>query len=588
MISASGANSDPSGNEDSSVTTVALDLSANTSGVTIVQETSDSGFIPSIAGNIILGSGDDSVTSTNGILIGDLAFGDGADVFSLNSSAYFGALSDSDGNLELTVENGSNISQRTTDAINVTNATFDSTSNFTTAIDGVTGEAGTLIATNNITFEDGAEVGLTLNNVLANDSETFALVSADNLDIQGAIEDLDSSVSPFLYDVTYGLADNDNTLVVTLDLRSTEQLGLDARQAATFTSAFEALANNAELGQAFTAITEEAEFNSAFNQLLPEISASPLYFIQSNVDGAVGAVGSHLENARRSQERSGGAWLQQFTYFADREQDELSEQFRGFGFGFASGIDTSWGPFHTVGANLAFASSQVEDVLGVDEDLDIVTYQVGAYAGAEKNNFSLDLYAGAGYSDIESNRLVRFGNFSGTSRAEWNATHYNGSARLGYTAELGEQFWVRPTVGFDYLRLEEDSFRETGQAGIALGVEGRTSERAGATALLNVGALFNGNRTWIRPSLRAGFRTDFISDPILTEFQFINLTDSAGNLFDGQLAETLSGEIPDSAVILGFSIGAGSKWSSFSFDFDSDIRDGFIRHTGRVVVRLLF
>ena len=199
----------------------------------------------------------------------------------------------------------------------------------------------------------------------------------------------------------------------------------------------------------------------------------------------------------------------------------MSEQFRGFGFGFASGIDTSWGPFHTVGANLAFASSQVEDVLGVDEDLDVVTYQVGAYAGAEKNNFSLDLYAGAGYSDIESNRLVRFGNFSGTSRAEWNATHYNGSARLGYTAELGEQFWVRPTVGFDYLRLEEDSFRETGQAGIALGVEGRTSERAGATALLNVGALFNGNRTWIRPSLRAGFRTDFISDPILTEFQFI-------------------------------------------------------------------
>jgi len=394
-IFAVSVDSDAAGGSVTDFTNTALDLSANTDGVTLTQNQAvDENpndaiepITPSIVGDVLFGSGDDSLIATSGTILGDVSFGDGADILSLNNTSLVGTLSDSDNNLVLTAENNSSFTQTTVAPVNVTSASFDSTSNFQTVVDGVTGEAGSLIATDTISFEDGAEIGITLNNVLAVGSESFVVASADNLVIEGAIDQLDTSVSPFLYDVTYSLDEADqNTLLVTLDLRSTDDLGLDSRQAAGFTSAFEALASNAELGQAFTAITGESEFNQAFNQLLPEISASPLYFIQANVDGAIGAVGSHLENARRSQDRSGGTWLQQFTYFADRELDGLSEQFRGFGFGFTGGFDTAWGPFHTVGANVGFASTQVEDVLGVDEPLNIVTYQVGGYAGAEYKN----------------------------------------------------------------------------------------------------------------------------------------------------------------------------------------------------------
>jgi len=596
-ILALNIDSDAANDSNVDFTSTALDLSANTDGVTLTQrlavdeDTSDN-FTPNppaIIGDILLGNGDDTVTSSAGSIIGSISFGDGADILSLNDTNLTGEISDNDGDLVITVENNSSLSQSNASTINVTSASFDETSSFQTVLDGVAGTSGALIASDTISFADGAEIGVNLNNIIQNGSESFVVASADNLVIEGAIDQLDTSVSPFLYDVTYSLDPNDaNTLLVTLDLRSTDDLGLDSRQAASFTSAFEALASNAQLGQAFTAITEQNEFNSAFNQLLPEISASPLYFIQANVDGAIGAVGSHLDNARRSQDRSGGAWLQQFTYFADRELDGLSEQFRGFGFGFTGGFDTAWGPFHTIGANLGFASTQVEDVLGVDEPLNIVTYQAGAYAGAEYGNLSLDLYGGVGVSDIESNRLVRFGDFSGQARGERNATHINGSARFGYTAEINDRFWVRPAVSVDYLRLDEEGFRETGDQGLALGVESRVSDRAGVSALFNAGAVFNGNRTWIRPSLRAGYRNDFISDPVLTQFRFIDLADGSGGLFDSSLAETLSADIPSDGFILGFTVAAGSKWSSFSFDFDSDIRDGFIRHTGRVVVRLLF
>jgi len=40
--------------------------------------------------------------------------------------------------------------------------------------------------------------------------------------------------------------------------------------------------------------------------------------------------------------------------------------------------------------------------------------------------------------------------------------------------------------------------------------------------------------------------------------------------------------------LFGLSFTAGSRYTSFGFDFDADIRDGFTRHTGKVVIRFIF
>ena len=135
-------------------------------------------------------------------------------------------------------------------------------------------------------------------------------------------------------------------------------------------------------------------------------------------------------------------------------------------------------------------------------------------------------------------------------------------------------------MSFDYLRLDEDGYTEEGREGVALDVSGRTTDRASATAMMNFGARFEGKRTWIRPALRVGYRYAFVNDPALTEFGFAGL--------NGQRASLGSFGFPDSGFLVGFSVAAGSEYSSIGFDLDSDIRDGFIRHTGRVVIRLLF
>ena len=579
-ISAIGQNSDVLGLETTDFNLVALDLRNNTVGVRIDQRQSDEdgSLAPSIIGDIFLGSGDDVVSSTAGSLLGDLSFGDGEDTLTLADTFFSGTLSDMDGQLVLAVTGDSSVALGGGAPVGVTSASFGAGTTFRPSIDGANGTAAALVASDSVTFEDGATVTPFLTSLATGGLTRFAIAQGETLTVEGDISSLGAGFTPFLYDTSYTLDPATNTLFVDLAVRSPEELGLDTAQAGAFPAAFAALGSNNQLAAAIVNITEADEFNAAYNQLLPEFSAASRQFILANVDGAVGAVGSHLDSARRSQERGGGVWFQEFAYFADRELSGLSEQYRGYGFGFTGGIDRAMGPFHAVGLNLGFASTEIEDVVGVDEPLDVTTALAGVYAGLEIGGLSFDAYGGAGFNSFETNRLISIGNFQAESAGDYDGFHVNGSLRAGYDVPVGGRFWMRPTVSLDYLSLREDGYTEDGPLGVALSLDDRDVDSAAVTAMFNVGANFMGRRTWVRPSLRVGYRQEFLDD-VLTTGTFAGL-DTPFSI--------LAGEFPDEGVLVGLSVAAGSEYSSFSFDLDSDVRDGFIRHTGRIVVRLLF
>ncbi len=602
-ILALGSTSDPLDTEDTNFDLIAIDFSAATDSVAITQsENPDTESTPLIFGDILLGSGDDVLTASAGIIRGDVDFGGGNDTLALSDGAVFsGAITNTD-SLDLSVSTGAGLALATADDIPVSNATFDGTSVYRPLIDGATGQASTLVSSGNITFADGASINPILSSIIGTDTFSYTLASAGNLTI-GDLASLGAGESPFLYSTALSLSDP-NTLVVTLDLRDPNAsvanggLGLDAVQAAAFGSVvngefqngpvLDALAAVSDLGNAFSNITDANEFYAAYNQILPEFSGASKQFLLANVDGAVGSVGSHLDTARRSPEKSGGAWLQEFFYFADRELAGLSEQYRGEGFGFSAGLDTAVGPFHAVGVNVGFASTEVEDVVGIDDPLNVRTYQAGTYAGYQNGNFNFDIYGGGGISELEQNRRVSIGDFIGSANGQWDAVHANAALRAGYEFAINDRFWARPSLSVDYLYLNEYGHSETGSEGVRLRVDGRQSETAAASFKFDVGAAFQGKRTWIRPSVRVGYRNEFLSDPTETAFRFQGLTGSDGNLFDSELATLRAFAFPDESILLGFTVAAGSEYSSIGFDFDSDIRDGFIRHTGRIVIRLLF
>ncbi|MBC6411675.1 MAG: hypothetical protein GDA39_01525, partial [Hyphomonadaceae bacterium] len=162
-----------------------------------------------------------------------------------------------------------------------------------------------------------------------------------DLGIPGGIGNVGGTDTLFLYDFTYSYDAQLNAVVVDLDLRDAAALGLDHVQTAAFDATIEALRNNTDLANALVNIGNQSEFNNAYSQLLPEFAAAAPQFVLANVDGAVGAVGTHLDNTRLSTARSGGIWLQEFGYFADRDLAGLSEQYRGYGFGITGGLDTA-------------------------------------------------------------------------------------------------------------------------------------------------------------------------------------------------------------------------------------------------------
>ena len=610
-VIATGRTSDPRDQEDTEFDLIAIDFSAATQSVEITQSQNlNSQLTPIILGDILLGSDDDTVSVSAGRIGGDIDFGGGNDTLTLSGeNTIFGGRITNTDSLDLSVTDGAILGITSDDEIDVSQATFDSTSVYRPTINGATGNATTLVSTGAITFEDGASINPLLESIIGTNTLEYTLATAGNLTI-GDLASLGAGESPFLFSTSLdfatdaaGLVDT-NTLIVTLDLRDPNTsladggLGLDAVQAAAFGSlvngtfengpVLDALTAVPTLGNAFSNITEASDFYAAFNQVLPEFSGASKQFLLANVDGAVGSVGSHLDTARRSPEKSGGAWLQEFFYFADRELAGLSEQYRGEGFGFSAGLDTAVGPFHAVGVNVGFASTEVEDVVGIDDPLQVRTYQAGAYAGLQSGNFNFDVYAGGGISELDQNRRVTVGDFTGTASGESEAAHANASFRAGYEIPINNRFWARPSLSLDYLYLNEYGYTETGTEGVRLRVDGRRSETAAASAKLDFGASFQGKRTWIRPSVRVGYRNEFLSDPTETAFRFQGLTDPNGVPFDSELATLRSFAFPDESILLGFTVAAGSQYSSIGFDFDSDIRDGFIRHTGRIVVRLLF
>ncbi|MCF6221459.1 MAG: autotransporter domain-containing protein [Robiginitomaculum sp.] len=585
VIEALGVSSDFTGEFTETFNLIAIDVSANTTGFTLNQTVftdpdTDVSTVPTIVGDILLGSGSDTIDVSGGTINSNITFGDGADRLLVSGgAAVTGSIADSDGQLEILVTGGSSLTINTPDDFNITTATFDSTSTYSPFIDPQSGEASIMIASGDVTFEDGATIDPRLGSVLTNPSTSFTIVQAGTLNASATFANIRGENSPYLYNTVLTRDPLDaNTLVLTLDLRSTAELGLDTAQSAAFTSAFEALQNSDALGGAFVGLTDQASFNAAYNQLLPEFSAAAVQFVMANIDGAAGAVGSHLNSARRSQEKTGGLWIEQFAYFADKDITGQSEQYRGQGFGITGGFDTAFGPFHNAGINIGFATTEVEDVLGQDEPLNVLTLQAGLYGGMEFGNLGIDLYAGGGYNDFEANRNVVIGAFNQSATADWSGYHVNASATAGYNINFGKYF-VRPSASFSYLNMNESAFIEQGSADITQSIDARQVDVGTATGMVEFGAKFERDRAWFSPSIRAGFRNDFVNGGIITTGRYT---------YGGSDYSLLSEGIPESGILLGLTFASGSDFASFSFDYDTDIRSGFIRHTARIVLRLIF
>ncbi|MBI1265566.1 MAG: autotransporter domain-containing protein [Alphaproteobacteria bacterium] len=574
------------------VSTIAIDARNHDAGLLIrqTQALDDEGrpvenLVATISGDVLLGDGDDTIELLSGELRGDVNFGGGSDSLIINGARMTGAIINGSGELDVSVTDG-RITLTGQNAVELTNAVFNSGGVLDLRIDSAGRTDAFINASGEVAFLEGSDLSISLARLVGSGRD-FQLITAQTLTITNEADLLTVTDAPFVYNASVRRDDADpNTLILSLERKSAGELGFNANRAAAYSEALAAFDAVEGLGTAIASLRTQGEFFGAYDQLLPDYAGSAIQFALATNDASAGALAARLENARRAPDELAGVWIQEFAYFVDRSGGLVTDPgYRGQGIGLAAGIDIPWGPFYAVGVSVSGASSDMRRHEGFNDPMVAFTAQLGAYVGMELAGFDVSGSAGVGFDRFETERSIRIQNFSALTVADWSGWHFTAAGRVGRDFTYN-RWLVRPEATLTYLSLFESAFNETSgglnadtNAPLALYIDARESSTLLGAATLTAARRFGSDTSWWLPSLRIGYRGEFSNRDPETVARFGP---------DGSPFTLNPRAVPGSGVLLGFGLSAGSNYSTFTFGYDADVRDDFIRHTARILIRLAF
>ena len=559
----------------------AIDVSANTTGVTIIQDgiaapptatnpdTDGDGVPdsdePNIFGAIRLGSGDDTLDVRNGLIVGDISFGDGADSLLISGGAIVrGALSDTDGALDIDVSDGM-LEGRHTTALELSNLNIGADGTLVVTLDPANSTAGTFNVSGTATLADGAGLGVRFNSLLAG-PERFTLIDAGTLNV-GDI-DLTSLErnSPYLYVVEGGADVPAGQVFADVRRRTAEEADLIAVESQMFDAFYGALggADAGLLRNAFLAQTGRDEFLNLYEQMLPDHSGGPLLSLASGVDAVTRALTGRNASAAPGET---SAWVQEINFYADKDKTD-TYGFRSEGFGVAGGVERGTG-LGAVGVSLAFTSSDLEDPEAeAEEVLSASLLELGLYWRAQGQYWTTWARAAAGYASFTSKRRLVAPGLNLANESNWNGFTLAAAGGVSYERQYG-RFTIRPEAYAEFFSLsEEGHVEEGGGDAFDLEIDDRDGHMFSATAAINFGMKM-GQNDWLRPEVRIGWRQNISVDPGETTARFR----SGGGDF------TLSPDtIEGGGPILGFRLNVGNELGMLSVSADAEMIENYVRY----------
>ena len=492
-------------------TTTAIDLSANTSGVVLTQSVNSSGATPSIVGDILLGSGPNTVSFLGGTVTGALSLGAAPSSLTIDGGAvYTGALRYTGSQLGLTVGTGT-LSLTAANPLKLSSLNVASTGVVRFAVDAANGLASTLQVSGPATLAGGAKIGL---NVLTTSgtAQTLTLVSSPQLSL-GTLDSSSLAALPFL--VSASLSSTPTALQVTVVRRSAAQLGLNSSEAAALDGVTNGVNSRPTLAAALLGQTTQAGFSSTFRQLLPERGEGLMRFTE-NATRQVGEATGEADDFADG----GHAWVQQLVLGYREDADSSREKSQAGGYGAAGGYQTDQGAFGAFGVTGMFAIGTTDEKdRPATVQVNITDLEGGAYWRARIGGLRLEARGGAGYLWLHGDRGVSIAAtdtstaFASTSKSDRNGWEASGRFGGSYQFDLG-RFFVRPQAHMDYFHLNEDGYVESGGgSGVDLSVASRSGSMTSGVGSLELGARFGAADalTW-RPSVEVGVRDVFDGD----------------------------------------------------------------------------
>jgi hypothetical protein len=526
---------------------IAIDLSTATAATTVRQTAVATGITaPSIAGDILFGSGSDLFDVADGSVVGTTQFGAGdnrlllggdatyagAAVFGAGSdsmtlggtSSYAGAVDFGGGADSLTLNGSSvftgslansaalavNIAGGTLNVLNAGPVALGSLSVGAAGVIGITIDPKTGASTlfnvaGNANFVAGSKIAVNVSSI-AHSEGRYVFLNAGS--ITGGSTLTSSSVAlPYLFKSVV-TAVGANQLAVDVTRKTTTELGLNRSETSAFPAIYAVLDKDAAVAGAFLKIGDGDTLRSRVRQMLPDHAGGTFEAVTSG-DRAIARLLAD-PNAPFSDQGKWGFWLQQVAWGTAKSiGDTAGYDITGWGMSGGAEAKTGFGNF---GLSLAYLNGKNADD-GSDNEVTANQYSLAAYWRGTWDNIHANARVSASHISFDSARHFGYGRETGAVERDAESSHNGRLISAG--AGISHESWfgmlsVRPIASIDYYKLRENGYSETGGGkAFDLTVDKRNSDELTVSGSVATALNFGGykeEQNWFRVELEGGRR----------------------------------------------------------------------------------
>jgi len=588
--------------------TIAADLSANTTGVTLTNT-------GTIAGNVLLGAGDStvSITGATSAVYGAITYQAGAvksgnNTFTLNAGTVTGLVNLGNGNHTVSLVNGakatggigqgtgtlslavdaSNLTFLSTQPINASSASFTGASTVTFEINNSATALpnGILQSTGAVSFSADSKITAAFTGLIEGE-KTITVIRAGALSLGAPLSTLTDAPQSYINSSSFTVSPTDpNTLLLTVKRKTATELGLGPNTTAIYDAFSTALNQDVPVVTAFSALQTEAEFTKSIRQLMPDSSGALQQAALNNQDMAAGAIRRRMVGVARNGMPDHAAgdvasfWAQALGDYGDQTAKGEHAGFEVWGLGIALGADF---PVFDGSTNLgiSFAETWHSANLKVSNKSPVEFYnsQVNFYGRYNARSFYFQASAGGGYNSYNQERQVVIGSVSRLAIGKWKGYEYGGVAEAGFMTQFSA-YQFNPYIRGAYLKNHENSYTETGGGtGVNLTVAARNADNARAAVGFTLDRDFPiYYDSYVEAEFRGNFTREFKNDPYAVVAQF-----GVGPSFTNY-----SNKRDPNRANVGIGIAHKDSYSSVSVDYDAEISKGYLAHKAGITARFRF
>lgn len=340
---------------------------------------------------------------------------------------------------------------------------------------------------------------------------------------------------------------------------------------------------------ALSTLSTAAALDAAFAQLDPINNGVTTQASFNTVNGAVGAVNSHLNEGSTGGAATGvatgdfwtdnGIWMKGFGNSTEQDNHKGANGYDATMWGILGGIDGRVADSMRLGFAGGYAATSVDNKTEAG-GTDIDSYIGTVYVGYDDPS---PWYGNMGFTftwnGYEGSRPIAFGTLDRDAKSDYDGQAYTGFGEVGYV--LTESGWdITPLASLNYTHLSIDSYTETDANSLDLHVDSQSYDKVQSGLGVKVAyPIQNASGKWV-PEGHFKWLYDFVGDKASTTATFTG----------GGASFNTTGLDPEQST---FDLGAGitfySKGNvSVTGVYDFEFGDDYSSHTGQGVVRYTF